>query len=85
MSRVLVFLAVVAIVYLIIRSRHAGHARGVRSHGVDQPRVAEDMVRCVQCGVHLPRSEAIMAGGKFYCSEAHRLAYQARPEDRDAG
>lgn len=33
---------------------------------------AEDMVRCAQCGVHLPRSESITARGKFYCSAEHQ-------------
>jgi uncharacterized protein len=33
----------------------------------------EDMVRCSRCGVHLPRSESLLADGKFYCSEEHRL------------
>ena len=32
---------------------------------------AEDMVGCAQCGVHLPRSEAQMGAGKFYCCDAH--------------
>ncbi len=37
----------------------------------EPPRGAEDMVRCAQCGVHLPRSESYLVGGKYYCSEAH--------------
>ncbi|MBZ0106280.1 MAG: hypothetical protein K8H84_11715 [Sulfuricella denitrificans] len=32
----------------------------------------EDMVRCAQCGVHLPRSEAILSGGEFFCCDEHR-------------
>lgn len=32
----------------------------------------EDMVRCAQCGVHLPGQEAIFASGKYYCCDAHR-------------
>lgn len=34
---------------------------------------AEDMVRCHVCGVNLPRSEALLSRGHFYCSEQHRL------------
>jgi uncharacterized protein len=30
------------------------------------------MVRCIHCGVHLPRSESITSEGKFFCSEEHR-------------
>lgn len=33
---------------------------------------AEDMVRCERCGIHLPRSEGLLASGKFYCSIEHR-------------
>lgn len=31
----------------------------------------ELMVKCEKCAVHLPRSEAFMAAGDFYCSKAH--------------
>ncbi|HEY0841307.1 PP0621 family protein [Methylotenera sp.] len=31
----------------------------------------ENMVECDQCHVHLPRSEAFLVEGKFYCSRAH--------------
>ena len=37
---------------------------------------AEDMVRCEQCGVHLPRSESLMSGQTFYCSADHRRLHQ---------
>ena len=34
---------------------------------------AERMVRCAQCGIYLPASEAIMdARSQQFCSEAHR-------------
>ncbi len=32
----------------------------------------QDMVRCAQCGVYVPRSEAVEGGGQFYCGEDHR-------------
>ncbi len=32
----------------------------------------EDMVRCQVCGVNLPRSEAILSRGRFYCSPEHQ-------------
>lgn len=35
---------------------------------------AEDMVRCKTCGVNLPRSEAILSAGRFYCCDEHRRA-----------
>ena len=33
----------------------------------------EDMVRCEVCQVNLPRSEAILTQGRFYCCDEHRL------------
>lgn len=31
----------------------------------------ENMVQCNTCHVHLPRSEAFLVNGKFYCSKSH--------------
>jgi uncharacterized protein len=69
MSRLLLLAAIAAVVYLLIRSYRKDVPRQDQS-------MAEDMVRCAHCGVHLPKSESIMAGGQFYCSAAHRDAYR---------
>jgi uncharacterized protein len=37
----------------------------------DDEKHIEDMVKCSKCSVHLPRSEAYLVGGEFYCSKAH--------------
>ncbi|MBD9415618.1 hypothetical protein IB234_13730 [Pseudomonas sp. PDM16] len=29
------------------------------------------MVRCSQCGVHVPRDKAVSSGNSWYCSQAH--------------
>ena len=31
----------------------------------------ESMVRCEHCGIHLPRSEAVLSQGKTWCSMEH--------------
>ncbi|MDP1659604.1 MAG: PP0621 family protein [Methylotenera sp.] len=31
----------------------------------------EAMVKCATCDVHLPRSEAYLVNGEFYCSKQH--------------
>lgn len=85
MSRLLFILALAVVVYLLLKSHRTGISRAEPPASVDKQRPTEDMVRCSYCGVHLPRSEAIMAGGKFYCSDAHRRAQQSPPTDRDAG
>lgn len=48
--------------------------KATRKHAArnaDAARGSEDMVRCLHCGVHLPQSESVGAGGKFFCSEEH--------------
>ena len=69
MAKLLFIFIVGLIIYGLIR----GYSRR-RSKGDADPQVksGEDMVRCSHCGVHLPRSESILAEGKFFCSEEHR-------------
>lgn len=68
MGRLLFLIAIVAVIYLIIRSyqKNAQH----------QDKPVEDMVRCAQCGVHFPKGESVQAEGKFFCCNAHRDAYR---------
>ncbi|KQW40178.1 PP0621 family protein [Rhizobacter sp. Root404] len=38
------------------------------------------MLRCAECGLHLPRDEALPGRGGVFCGAAHRTAYeQAHP------
>jgi uncharacterized protein len=39
----------------------------------DSPPKVTDMVRCAQCGVHVPANEAVVGQKGQYCSSAHRL------------
>ncbi len=32
----------------------------------------ETMVRCEQCGLHVPKNQAFESGGKYYCCEEHK-------------
>jgi uncharacterized protein len=41
---------------------------------LEKPPVAERMVVCQYCQVHLPESDSVQAGGQYFCNEAHRLA-----------
>ena len=72
MSRLLFLLAVVIVVYLLLKS----YRKQPPKQDVSAP--AEDMVRCAQCGVHLPRGEGILAGGNYYCSDEHRRQHTSK-------
>lgn len=36
----------------------------------------ERMVTCAHCGVHLPESDALADGARYFCNDAHRRAVQ---------
>ena len=38
---------------------------------VPTAQTSDELVRCAQCGVLLPRAEARMSAGAIYCSEEH--------------
>ena len=68
LAKFLLLIAVFVIAYMVIKG---GSRRS------DQPKqtsgaIAEDMVRCKVCGVHLPRSESIESRDDYFCSEEHR-------------
>ncbi|MGE8636701.1 MAG: PP0621 family protein, partial [Achromobacter piechaudii] len=42
------------------------------------PAAPESMVRCAHCGIHLPRSEAVLLNGKTWCSTEHAALGPAR-------
>ena len=77
MSRLLLIVVVVAVVFWLFKSYRK---RLPKEGGEEMPGQAEDMVRCVHCGVHLPKRESVLAGGKYYCSEAHRRIHVDKPE-----
>jgi uncharacterized protein len=65
---IVVILVTVLVVYLLRRMADKRIQPPKKSAG--QP--IEDMVRCRKCGVNLPRSEAILSQGRFYCCDEHR-------------
>ncbi|MDO9151805.1 MAG: PP0621 family protein [Methylotenera sp.] len=68
----LIFLGIV--IWLIIKlAKYALKANQNNSPEVKSSEEAniENMVECDQCHVHLPRSEAFLVDGKFYCTKAH--------------
>ena len=67
MGKLIFLVLAVVVIWAVLKSYRKSRARG------DAPRAAapEDMVRCAQCGVHLPRSESHVSNEKFFCSQEH--------------
>lgn len=76
MGKYLLLIVGALLIYWIVR---AGMRRRSRERAEHRNALQEDMVRCVTCGVHLPRGESLVAQGEFYCCVEHQ-----RRRDRDA-
>ena len=57
-------------VWLVIRIIKRSFASSSRAGRRAKPAIAR-MVACAHCGVHVPESEAIQDGDRFYCSKEH--------------
>jgi uncharacterized protein len=60
-----------------------GAARGPHAPQA-QPKFAEPMIRCAECGVHAPKSDSVVVAGQPFCSAAHAQRHGAHPTGRDA-
>jgi uncharacterized protein len=72
--KIIVLLFAVWLLSLIVRSSLRRIQRDVE--GKNAPRrqstqVAQQMVPCARCGVHVPRADAVVRDGKEYCSPEH--------------
>ncbi|AYD66789.1 MAG: PP0621 family protein [Achromobacter sp.] len=62
-------------------ARQAGEptqGRGKAARSAPAPAAPESMVRCAHCGIHLPRSEAVLLNGMTWCSTEHSTLGPAR-------
>ncbi len=89
MAKFLLVIAVVIVIYLLVRSARKRGAEPTstpdstaKDAKYGASRLGEDMVRCGVCGVHLPTSEAVASRGDYFCSKEH---LQLAVRDRDNG
>lgn len=69
---VVLIIAVLFVARVAARMAAARQAGGQNTRGkTPPPKPLESMVRCAHCGIHLPRSEALLLEGKIWCSEDH--------------
>ncbi|GAB4553551.1 MAG: hypothetical protein Tsb007_08370 [Rhizobacter sp.] len=71
----LILIAVVVGVLWLMRSVRKPSGSAPAQKPATPPQ-QEEMVSCAQCGVHLPRSEALPGLGGVFCGEAHRAAFE---------
>lgn len=75
MARIVLLLGLVvlALFWAFGRRRGATGSDEVPPESVKRASEPRTMVRCAQCGLHLPQVEAVQdSAGHWFCSEAHR-------------
>jgi uncharacterized protein len=73
--RFLLLALAIAMIVLLVRRLFAGRGGQSKPTG-ELPR--EDMVRCGQCGLHIPESEALRFKDQYFCSDRHLQEYRNR-------
>lgn len=73
----LILFALLGVVWWVWQKRR--DASGKDSESARGEPLAEKMLTCAHCGVHLPESEGLLQDGKVYCCEAHRQAARSAP------
>ena len=68
MGRLIVLVVLVVLAVWLIRR---AWLRVSAQKTQEKPPVQGDLVACARCGVHLPRAEAHVAGGRSFCGEEH--------------
>jgi len=77
MGKLLLWAIVILAALIIMRlwTHKNAHDAARRNRAVNQPRPGaappESMVRCAHCGIHLPRSDALLQHGQLWCCEEH--------------
>lgn len=72
------FLLIVVAVWLAIMIARQLLRSSKRTSAPPRQLPERDMVRCAECGLHVPRNEALDDDGRFYCSERHRSAHHSQ-------
>ncbi len=73
MAKILVIVLGVLVAYWLLKRYRTGLSGREERR---QDGSGEDMVRCVRCGLHLPRSESIVAGSDVFCCTEHERQHR---------
>ena len=77
--RIIQLIAIVIVFWLLIRMlRHWYESTKGKSVPSDKQKASIDsVVKCEECGLHIPEKEAIRDDNLFFCSHEHRDRYRA--------
>lgn len=78
MIRLLIIAALVWVAWKLLKNALLSNAQGNPSPPAGN---STRMVKCEQCGVHLPEKEATLKDGHAFCSPLHLEAWQDKDKD----
>ena len=68
MGKILLLVVIALVVYTVIKR----YQQSLKAPAAPPARPAEDMVKCAHCHVNLPRSDALITQGEFFCTTEHQ-------------
>ena len=74
MSKIIAWLILIFVVLFALRLIGLRNARKRRAQSEPKDKTGAPMVRCVRCGVFLPRAEAMSVSGGYACTEGRCAA-----------
>ena len=76
----LVLLLVIALVVMLLgfKRREPGKPDQAKTRSGPASKTPLEMVKCAECGMHLPELEALPGRGGQFCSAEHRDRFEAR-------
>ena len=77
MMKLLLLLAVLAVFFYVMGAKRS-RPRDPEQRTPPPPAPPQAMLRCEECGMHLPANEALPGKGGVFCSAAHRASFEAR-------
>ena len=75
----IIILAVLFVSRILSHQKAQSRQAADRRRADDARAASETMVRCAHCGIHLPRSEAVLIQGKTWCSTEHAQLPDRQP------
>jgi uncharacterized protein len=79
-GKVLFWIVAIIVILMVVRVISSQNAKGrsdtrqpkqAKKRGAPPIAHPESMVRCEHCGIHMPRSEAVLSNGRIWCSQEH--------------
>jgi len=71
-------LALLALLFFVMGVRRGRPREPEAGPPPAPPARPQAMLRCAECGMHLPADEALPGKGGAFCSAAHRASFEAR-------